>query len=100
MEKNSRKIQCSFRVGAFGIEQIPYNICVGEVTLNQHGEEVFKRTSIKYFKSYSQALLNLHDRIVEAKLANTTATSVKSIIQSIKDAKEEILNALKEQKIK
>ena len=99
MDKN-RKTQYSFRVGAFGIEQIPFNISVGELTINQDGEEKFKLGSIRYFPNYEQALLHLYNRVIEAKLANTTANSVKAIIESIQSAKVEIINALKEQKIK
>jgi hypothetical protein len=92
-----REEQAIFRVGKYGISQVPLNVIVGEYTLITSGKEMgtekIKYNSQSYHKNYECALSNLLDRIIADKMAESNVDMIRSLIDSIALAKKEVLYA-------
>ena len=89
-----KEVQCYFRVGTYGISQIPLNEVVGELSINKDGEEYMINNTKSYHKNFDNALLNLYDRLLCNKAHQSTLSSVKGLIDLIKESKEEILQEI------
>lgn len=91
-----REKQAIFRVGKFGIEQVPLNVVVGEIKLVTTGKDKgTERLSNKSFHgSYEEALKELLRRGIKYHMREGDVTLIKGVIDSIEEAKNEILDAL------
>jgi len=100
MMNKGRATQAIFRIGKFGIRQIPCNIIVGEYSLvtsgpNQ-GMERMKSNTETYHTNYERALGNLIDRLIEDKMEKSSIDMLKGLIKSIAEVKAELYKVLKE----
>lgn len=93
-----REKQAMFRVGKFVISQAPLNIVVSEMKLMTSGPkkgiEVINSNTSSFHASYEQALLNLLGRAVKDNMSRGNVDMLKGLIDSIEEAKTEILEAL------
>ena len=90
-----KELQCSFRLGKYGICQIPLNIVLGEIGFDGKFNERLIQSTKTYHKSYETAMEALYDRFLNDKMSKSNMDHVKTIIKSIKEAKEEILSELR-----
>ena len=92
-----REEQAIFRVGKYGISQVPLNVIVGEYTLVTSGKSVgtekMKDRSKSYHKNYESALGNLLDRIIADKMSESSIDMIKGLIDSIALAKKEVIDS-------
>ena len=92
-----REEQAIFRVGKYGISQVPLNVIVGEYTLVTSGKAVgtekMKDRSKSYHKNYESALGNLLDRIIADKMSESSIDMIKGLIDSIALAKKEVIDS-------
>lgn len=97
----ARDTQAYIRFGKYVITQIPLNVVVGELTLNNKtGVEQLRENSKSFHGTYEQALENLCTRMIKDGVATPQIDMVKTLKKSIEDAKEEIIKALKENPFK
>ena len=94
-----KKQHCYFRIGTYGVMQIPRNHVVGELSIRPNGEEYIIGSSKTFHKNFDSALVNLYDRLLSDKAHQSTLNSVKGLIELIKESKEELLQAIQEQDI-
>lgn len=98
-----RETQSIFRVGKFGVYQVPMNVVVGEMTLITKGDlagtEKMKERSKSFHKNYEHALYNLLDRMIEDNMSQSSVELMKTLIESIDKSRKDILTALKETRL-
>ena len=94
---SGKKLQCYFRIGTYGIAQVPLNHVVGELSIKPNGDEYIIGSTKSFHKNFDSALLNLYDRLVGDKAHQSTLRSVKGLIDLITESKKELLEAIKEQ---
>ena len=93
-----REKQAIFRVGKFVIHQVPLNIAVSEMRVVTSGpnkgiEAVCKNTS-SFHASYENALVELLNRCIKDNMTQGTVDMLKGLIDSIEEAKQDIIKAL------
>lgn len=98
---NGRENVGGFRVGKYIVKQVPLNIVVVELSLAVSGKnaglEVERVNTATYHRNYEDALNNLFNRLVNDNCAESTKNSFRTVMESIKKAKEEILEAIKKE---
>ena len=94
IKKTGKGLQCYFRIGTYGVAQIPLNHVVGELSINGKGDEYMINNTKAFHKNFDSALLDVYDRLLSDKAHQSTLSSVKGLIDLIKESKEEILQEI------
>ncbi len=95
MKTKGNTLQTLFRVGKYGIQQIPRNIVVGEIGLDGKCNERIIQSTKTYHSNYETALLNVFNRLLQDNMAKNTLNSMRGVLDSIEEAKQEILDELR-----
>jgi hypothetical protein len=90
-----KQMQSIFRIGKYAIQQIPHNIVLGEIGFDIKFNERLIQGTKSYHSTYEKAMEALYDRLLKDNMAQSSLDHIRTIIKSIKEAKEEIIKELR-----
>lgn len=95
----SRKEQGIFRIGNWGISQIPLNIIVAEYYIVTQGVDIGKEKRIpktqRFFSNYDKAFDYLIDCLIIDGVKLSQVNMVQTMLNAIKELKKDVSEAIK-----